>query len=354
MKCLLHISVISGGGAERVLCQLSNHLVKSSEVILLISRKTKFEYELDSKIKKVYLEDELKRVSFVNQIRFIRLMIQKESPDVCISFLPEPNFRLLLAKIGLKVKTLISVRNDPEKEYSSFIYKRLAYFLYPMADGIVFQTEGARKWFPDRIQRKSQIIMNQVSSTFFLTRHIEEQYFVATGRLSAQKNYYLMIDAFSKIIQKYPDEQLRIYGDGELKDELQAYIDNLNADNNIMLMGRTDDIAGVLSHAKGFLLSSDFEGMPNGLLEALAVGIPCVSTDCPCGGPDTVIENDVNGILTPVNDVNEFHKAILEIVENTTSRLEMGRKAKIKAKDFSPEKVFEDWMTYIDKLTAIR
>lgn len=350
MKCLLHISVISGGGAERVLCQLSNYLVKTSEVILLISHKTQNEYELDGRIRKMYIEDEIENHSIINQIKYIRNLIRKECPDICISFLPEPNFRLLLSSIGLKTKTLISVRNDPEKEYSSSIYKGLANILYPIADGIVFQTKSAKEWFSKKIQHKSRIIMNQVASDFFSTKHSSEEYFIATGRLNSQKNYYLMIEAFSKIIQKYPKEELRVYGEGELKKELEIYIKNLKADENVMLMGRTDNIAEVLSHAKGFLLSSDFEGMPNGLLEAFAVGVPCISTDCPCGGPQTIIKNGFNGLLTPVNDSEKFYCAILEVIENPDKRKQMAKNAKIKAEEFSPEKVFGDWMAYIDEL----
>ena len=353
MKCLLHISVISGGGAERVLCQLANHLVTTGEVIMLVSHRSENEYELDGRVNKYYLDELENGATLVKQVKNIRKFIKNEKPDIAISFLPEANFRLLIANWGLKTKTLISIRNDPQKEYASNIYKAIANILYPFADGIVFQTKSAQEYFPAKVQRKSRIIMNQVVSSFFLTEHLSEDYYVATGRLNPQKNYFLMIDAFDKLVKQYPESELRIYGEGELRERLQKYIEELSLEKNIKLMGRSDNISEVLSHAKCFLLSSDFEGMPNGLLEALAVGVPCIATDCPCGGPSTVIENGVNGILTPVKNTEKFYEALQEIEDSPDRRKALSKIAKQKAEEFSPTKVFEEWGAFIEQIITI-
>ena len=347
MHCLLFITVISGGGAERVMCQLANQLCISNTVTLVVSDKTKNEYHIDKNVNLVYLNEKRKKKNFFHQVIQLRTIIKKEQPDICLSFLPEPNFKALLASVGTKTKNIISIRNDPNEEYKSNLYKILARLLYRTADGIVFQTNDAKAWFSSGIQEKSSIIMNQVDDKFFKTEHLNDFSYVATGRLTKQKNYPLMIRAFSKMLKLYPNEILKIYGEGECFEELQGLIHELNAENNIFLMGRSNDIPAVLSEAKVFLLSSDYEGMPNGLLEALAVGVPCLSTNCPCGGPKMVIKDRTNGMLVPVKDEQSFYERLLELQESVELRNQIGRAAKQNAKNFASETVFKSWYAYI-------
>lgn len=350
MKCILFTSVLSGGGAERVLCELANSLSYKHSCILVAAYKTENEYMLLPSVRKEYIDGSASTKNPLKQLVRLRNILKKEKPDICVSFLPQPNFKLLISSIGLPVKKLISVRNDPRKEYSGRMDQLLLRLLYPMAHGIVFQTEDAQAWFSPELQKKSRIIMNQVSARFFNTQRKEEKYYVATGRLNRQKNYGLMIRSFASFAAEYPSAVLKIYGEGELRQELEELICELEMEGNIRLMGASTDVPELLSNAKAFLLSSDFEGMPNGLLEAMAMGLPCVSTDCPCGGPRTVIEDYTNGILVPVGDESAFAEALYELEASLSLREKLGKAARIKALEFHPEHVVQQWENYMKEL----
>ena len=354
MKIFLYTSVLFGGGAERVLCALANNLYNNpqNEVFLIASYKLEEEYFVNKSIKKIYIDKSVENKNSIKQIVNLRKLIKQEKPDVIISFLPKPNFKILIASFGLKSRKIISIRNDPKVEYSSKASKMLCNLLYPMADGVVFQTEDAKNFFSEKIQKKSEIIMNQVDDRFFETERISEDYYVATGRLKDQKNYDMMINSFSEFIKECQNEKLFIYGYGTKEDEyrLNSLIKNKNAENNIFIKGVSTDVPRVLSHAKAFLMCSNYEGMPNGLLEAMAVGLPCISTDCPCGGPKTVIEDGIDGILVPVGDEAEFTKALLKINNDKSYRDMLGDNAKKKSQGFKPEIVFKKWRNFIKNM----
>ena len=217
------------------------------------------------------------------------------------------------------------------------------------ANGCVFQTNDAMSMFATFIQRKSKVIYNDVCEEFFnVVRSNESCNIVSIGRLVKQKNHLLLIRAFSKIANKFPRLKLEIYGTGSLQQELESLIVKLDLSKRVLLKGYTKDIPGILSRAEVFVLSSDFEGMPNSLMEALAVGVPCISTDCPCGGPRKLIENNFNGILIPVNDENALSDGISKLLSNREFAEFLGRNAKKKAKEFHPNKVFTEWKEYVE------
>lgn len=348
MKLFLYTSVLSGGGAERVLCQLANNFLKKKhDVFIIASYPTQNEYVLDNQIKKIYIDESNQNKKSIRQILRLRALVKKEKPDVLISFLPNPNLKMLIATMGLTVKKVISVRNDPNYEYANTIIKILAKVFYLQADGIVFQTKQAQKWFSKKIQKKSVIIMNQVSELFFSTKRVEENFFVAVGRLNKQKNYPLMIKAFGLLVKEHPNVRLRIYGDGEEKENINNLIKKYKLENNISLMGKSNHINEVLSHAKAFVLSSTYEGMPNALLEAMAMGLPCIATDCPCGGPEMIIKNGYNGVLVPVDNINSLYEGLKKILENDEFRIKIALNAKESSKNFYPQKIFREWEEYI-------
>jgi len=127
----------------------------------------------------------------------------------------------------------------------------------------------------------------------------------------------------------------------------------LGMEENIHFMGPSSDIPGALARAKAFLMSSDFEGMPNGMLEAMAVGLPCIVTECPCGGPKAVIESGKDGILVPVSDEDAFYQALCRLEENPDFRKSVAEQAKEKAEMFSPGKIFAKWEEYIMKVAKM-
>lgn len=352
MKLLFYINTLSHGGAEKVLSNLANMFYcKGKDVVFVTSYPVYNGYELHNGIKHIYLEKSKNNSGVLkrNIIRTIELrkIIKEEKPNVVISFLPESNFRAIVAARSMNVPVIISVRNDPQKEYASSLYKKVQRILYPQASGIVFQTRDAQKWFPQKIQKKSCIIMNQIDANFFNTPRAEALYYCAIGRLTKQKNYEVMIRAFSNFNKIYSNELLYIYGAGPCEEKLKQLIKELGAENNIFLMGITDNIPSVLSNAKAFIMSSDYEGMPNALLEAMAMGLPVISTDCPCGGPNMLIENGKNGILTSVGNIDDIKNSLIKIQIEVLYAEMLGKNARESVLKFRPEVVFEQWENYV-------
>ena len=188
--------------------------------------------------------------------------------------------------------------------------------LYPLADGFVFQTKEAQEYFDKKIQKKSVIIPNPINEEFICEPYNgeREKKIVTVGRLEEQKNHKMLIKAFSKLPEGLSEYKLIIYGEGSLRPELEKQIKELNLLGRVFLPGQVDDVKNRIYKAGLFVLSSNYEGMPNALMEAMALGVPCASTDCPCGGPRFLIKNEYNGLLYNVNNELELKLAINKII----------------------------------------
>lgn len=355
-RIAFYINVLTKGGAERVMSQLANQFAEHGyEVFLITSFQGQGEYSLSDKVKRLNLEKEQdfgnrlqRNVRLVEKLRYV---LKKIKPAVLISFMQEPNFRAIMATRGLNIKTIISVRNDPNMEYAGKVGEFVGIHLLPMADGCVFQTEEARKWFPVKLQKKSKIIFNEVSTTFFDKNwRAEDQRIVTVGRLTEQKNQKMLIEAFYNISDEFPECTLEIYGEGPLREDLQRQITSYGLNNRIFLKGEVDNIPEVLSKASLFVLPSNYEGMPNALLEALAVGVPSISTDCPCGGPRMLIKNEENGLLIRSENIGDLKDAIKKVLGNKYFSRKLSVNAKESAKKFRPDFVFGKWEEYVNSV----
>lgn len=351
MKVLFYINVLGGGGAERVIVNLANQFSRkdNTQVVLVASYPIDSEYFINSSVHKIYL-DEDKRIckkNFcirnLNYVKRLKKLINNEAPDTVVSFMAEPNIRMLIATMGMKHKKIISVRNDPIREYNNIVAKFFAKMFFGLADTIVFQTDEAKRFFNRKVQKKSVIIMNQIDGKFFDSEPVETRRNIVTaGRLTNQKNHKLLIDAFSKISDLVSDD-LIIYGEGELKEELNKYIEQIGLSHRIKLPGATNNIFDVLRSSKMFVLSSDYEGMPNALLESMAMGVPCISTDCPCGGPRMVICNGINGILVPVNDIDAMAEGMLSLINDEDLQRSFSFESRATMANFRPENIIHEW-----------
>lgn len=352
MKIGFYINVIGGGGAERVVANLANQFSEdNNEVIVITSIRHEHEYLLNERVKRYNLEEKeitgrLKKN--ISRISKLRKIVKSEKMDILISFMAEPNFRAVLATIGLRTKCMISVRNDPNKEYAGRIGKFLGQHLLPLADACVFQTPDARAWFPSKLQKKSMIIPNAVKETFFhIKRNTIPGLIVTCGRLTEQKNHKLLINAFCQIALRHHEAVLQIYGEGALHKQLQTFIDATPFSDRIQLMGATDNVPDVLAKADIFVLSSDYEGMPNALMEAMAVGVACISTDCPCGGSKMLIKSQKCGILVPINDMISMAHAIDNLLNNKIEKNSIEENAKNESQLYRTKRIYKIWSDYI-------
>lgn len=319
----LYITSMHRGGAERVMSILANFFADKGHRVVLatdILVGGKEDYTLSKKIECVHIKPTSNNFFLKNlqRIKQLRKVIKDSKADVALSFLGKQNYRMLIATIGLKCRKCVSVRNDPNREYGkSKIRKWLANRMFNLADACVFQTEDAKKYFSKRIQKKSVVIPNPVDVKFFNVKRANNPKNVITvGRLEPQKNQKLLIDAFAAIADRISDEKLLIYGVGSLEKELKSYIKKIGMSDRIIMMGEVDDIEKELAKAKLFVLSSDYEGMPNALMEAMVVGVPCISTDCPCGGPRELLKDAISNTIVSCNNLSKLSDAIILALNN--------------------------------------
>lgn len=355
-KILFYISTIRGGGAARVMVNIANEISKRGYNVCFVTNFPAVrEYLLSPDIKRKNIEDVESDhgliVKNIKRIYRLRKIIQDENPDISIAFMGENNFRLILAALGLRTKIIISVRNDPKREYRRPGTRQLASLLFRNADGIVFQTSEAKLWFPKKIQEKSRIIHNYVDEKFFNLNENLGNNIIACGRLCRQKNYPMMLQAFANVLKEFPNEKLEIYGEGELKEELVELSKELDISESIRFMGFVKNMDQIYRNAKLLLMTSNYEGMPNVLLEAQASSVPVITTDCPCGGPKMIINDGVNGYLSPVGDQVTFSEMIIEFLKNRDLQNDMRRNSYKMSETFSSETVLKEWTKLFDDIS---
>ena len=346
------------GGAQRVIANLGNYFAKKDDVMIIVTKPGKPRYELNKAIKYFILDDETAHENILRRtlrrMKKLQGILEEERPDVVVSFLPEPSFRVLLLKKKISAKVIVSVRNDPNEEYGDAIRWLLSEFLYPKANGFVFQTKTAQRWFSKRIQKKSVVIPNPINEAFLGGSYAgrREKRIVTAGRLVEQKNQKLLIEAFARIHDEYKDYTLEIYGDGPLKNELQNFVKELKLEDSVKFMGEVSDLNTAIRKAKMFVLSSNYEGMPNALMEAMAMGISCISTNSSGGGAAELIGKDKNGLLVPVNDLDALCAGMKKILDNDELAKKISGAAVVSMKKYGSETINAGWEKYITKIIS--
>lgn len=337
MKVMFYYGTMANGGAERVIASLANDFVKRGDsVSIVVSDNQSAGYYIDNRINFMHLDTaDVSSTAWQSAKRFVRTVyrlrenIKKIRPDIVFAFSPLCVVGVRLAAWGVKTKIVGSERSNPYIENTSRKL-RMAVQLCNGIDGFVFQTEGARGFYPTRIQKKSAVIPNglfaPIPKTVVPFNERESCSICATGRLSKVKRYDMLIDAFDQVKEKLPNWTVHIYGDGPMRQELQRMIDDKGLHHKIILEGRVNDIYEKLQKHRIFVLTSDNEGMPNGLLEAMACGLACVSVDCNFG-PSELIRNGENGLLIPCRDVNALSDAMIRLATDNLFASQLASRA---------------------------
>jgi glycosyltransferase involved in cell wall biosynthesis len=360
-KIAFHLNSLQQGGAERVVSNLANRFAKEGyEVVIATEWYGTDEFALDQKVRRVHVgltkEDENRsRISkMLRRIWYLRRFMKKEKPDVVVAFTRGVLYRALAAGIGTGIPVVISVRTDPVGHYDKKADKLRIPLLFPHAAGCVFQTEGAKAFFAPYLQENSRIILNPLNPKYVGVPEpaVRTKNVVQSGRLVDFKNQPMLIRAFLKVHEKHPDYTLKIYGpdskDGT-KEILESIIHENHAEDFVKLMGGSNTLEKDLADAALYAFSSDWEGLPNALMEAMALGLPVVSTDCPCGGPKTLIEDGVNGLLVPIMDEKAMTDGILRLIEDRELAERLGREARKISERANEDAVFEQWQTYLQE-----
>lgn len=358
-KIVVYVNSLAKGGAERVAVNLANYFHESGfEVVLVTSRVFEDEYEEPEGVRRIVSEVEHGEITnrvayFWGRFRRIRKIWKKERPDMIVSFIGKVNMMALMTTFGMGIPVVVSVRSDPNREYSSKLMRFLSKTLFLKAKGIIVQTSDAKKYFPGYMQKKVTILPNSLNPKFLKPRFEGERRneIVSVGRMDANKNHQMLVHAFGKIAGDFPDMQLIFYGDGlpesSTRQELEGMVQDLKLQDRVLFKGRRNDVDKRIYESRIFVLTSNVEGMPNALLEAMSLGLACISTDCPCGGPRTVIQDGENGLLIPVGDTAALERALRFILSDPDLEERLGMNAFAIQKDLAPERVNQMWMDYI-------
>lgn len=363
-KIVFHLNCLEQGGAERVVTTLANHFAGDGCQVWIATEWTgENEFTVDERICRVHVgltgkQEKQSRVrQFFSRIQNLRGFLKKERPDIVIAFAQKANYRALMATVFTKIPVIVSVRTDPYQDYAGWKNKLLLSLFFPKAAGSVFQTEGAKSFFSKKIQQKSKIILNPINDKYSNAPKTERRRkaVVQSGRLLRLKNQMLLAEAFEIVHREYPEYVLEIYGgdsgDGT-RQELENYIEKKQAHAYIRLMGASDELEKQMADAAVFAFSSDWEGLPNALMEAMALGLPVISTDCPCGGPATLIQNEVNGLLVPVRDREAMATGIRRLIEDREFAEGLGKKAAELGKTAGTAAICEQWKQYIEEICS--
>ena len=349
MKKILFVnSSLTSGGSERVMTLLANEFAnKGYDVdMVLLYKYEKDTYEVDSKINVIRFlyNDKIKIIKKIKQLSKLRKVLKKNRYDYVFSFMLSINILTLLASLGLKNKIIISERCNPYISHG-FIKETLSKILYKKAYKIVFQTEYAMNYYNEKIRALSVVIPNPIDSKILpdVCKGKREKRIVGVGRLSNQKNFKLLISGFTTFVEEFKDYKLEIYGEGELLEELKKYAKECGITDKVIFKGYVNNVLEKIKDAAMYISTSNFEGISNSMLEALAMGIPSICTDCPVGGAQLIIKNNTNGILIPVGGEKELVESMKLLAKDSKLCEKLSKNAIKVRKDYSIETIAKKW-----------
>ncbi len=320
-EIIIITTALGNDGAERVLTELANEWVRHGHKVMVVQtdyNKDSCNYSLDKRVKLTNLHFNRKNRFqwYLREINYIVKLLKKHRNAVALAFLSRSFYILAICSLFVKNKLIFSERNDPSRWPKRLFQRKMRDYAFNMADICVFQTEDAKKYFPSKVQKKGVVIPNPCNPDLpEIYCGERRKVIVSASRLTDQKNLGMMIKAFSVFIKKHPDYKLEIYGEGEERKNLEKMIMDMKLQNSVSLPGFAENIHEKMRDCAMYVCSSDYEGISNSMIEALGMGLPTISTDCPVGGAREVITDGENGLLVPVGDIEALHKAMTRVIE---------------------------------------
>ena len=354
-KVIFICQALAIGGTERVLSILAEGISAQGHTVkIIMTEDFPIHYNTDEKIELIKFPRLQGKGTSSLKVKLIKQILRDEKPDMVIPFAQDTNILTLLACRKLKCKVIISERNDPVLDPLPFKLWLMKKLLYKKADGFVFQTEAAKKFYSKLIQKKSVVIGNPILSGL-PNRHDGERkkQIIGIGRLVPQKNFKLLIDAFKLFNDEINDYKLIIYGEGYLREQLQQQINDYGLTSSVELKPfETDNLHKKIVDSAMLVQSSDYEGVSNVMLECMAIGLPVIVTDQTNGGPKQYIKDSENGIIVPLKDKVAMSKAMIRLASNKELQDKISKNSGSIKETLSREKIFEEWGRYIGQVIS--
>lgn len=346
------------GGAEKQLAFVAEGLVKRNYEVAICNLNQRGIQEgvrvVDSRIT-LFVAD----IGYKNAIksnydynRYTWNVVKEFKPEIIISFKELGNFCAALVGNICDIPSIVSERADPYRAYKNASFpQKFKLWCINHASGGVFQTKEAAAFYSEKLRNNSIVIPNPI----FVNGEIPAinyanlpKSIVTIGRLdNYQKRYDVMLGAFALFHKKHQDYVLKIYGNGEDEERIKNWVCEKHLDSCVQMMGVSNNSIRDLLKEGIFIITSDFEGISNSLLEAMACGLPVVSTDHTPGGARLLISNEENGLLVPTGDANAISDALCKYAENDALAMHCGTNARYVLKEFAPEAILDKWENFI-------
>lgn len=385
---ILH--TLSVGGAERHASSIANYLAQHGykvEIILLQNNLIDYALEdgvnvtalsdckyingvknsgprfVDKVLLKLYQKVNSSKYQFLDKKLYIekhycnkleQFFLQQEDLDesVVISFMPIPNITAAMLKTKFKYKLILGEFTSPQLEFPADAPEnRLKEKYFPNANGFVFQTSEQREFYDYLPNVKKQIIPNPIEEINISPfKGLRKKEIVNFCRFAKAKNLPLLISAFARLVKEYPDYKLVIYGEGPEKARMEKCIVDCGIVENVKLKPFATNVLELVKNSAMFVSSSDREGISNSMLEAMAIGLPVISTDCPAGGAKMFIKPYENGIIVPVGDSDALYNAMKYIIENPEQADLMARNAIAVNEILEKNKILAQWLDFLKEI----
>lgn len=355
--CLVLPTLARPGGAERVGVVLATEWIRAGRAVTILTMDSPdqphfFDLPPEVEVRHLSLTAESRgwleaTVRNVGRITLMRREILSVRPETVISFIDVLNVTVVFACVGTGIPVVAGERTSPAHAPIGRLWRFLRNVAYRVADRVVVQSEGAYRYFERQLGARLALIPNPVPSALSADTPAAGTRVIAIGRFAAEKGFDVLIRSFAAVAAAFPEWSLTIYGDGPLRRVLEQLVIECGMEGRVFLPGVTKNSSESLAQADIFVLSSHFEGFPNALCEAMAVGVPCIATDCP-DGPRDIVRSGIDGILVPPGDLGAMSQALIALMGSPDERRRLGRNARESIGRFSIERVMGEW----DRLLA--
>ena len=361
MRILFFVSSMNAGGAERVAASLANAWVQRGDEVCLVPTHLQTDssfYALDPRVQFQPLKDKLSWfppfVTPLRKWRAIKKIHDTFNPDVVVSFLTNVNVNVLLALRGVPTPVIVCERTNPVVSQSADKkLQALRSKLYPRATRVVVQTQDAAQAFAQAEPQLGElaVIPNPIPPALAVlplateVEKTDQPKLIAMGRLVPAKRFDQLIHVFGLLLDAFPEWSLHIYGEGPERESLERRAELVGGKDRIFLHGKTNEPWQVLAQAQLFVLTSAYEGFPNVLLEAMTLGLPCVTVDCP-SGPKEISNAGRDASLVMMDNEQALRRALSELMADPRLRGALGQRAAASVRErYGMPAVIEQWDT---------
>ena len=362
-KNILFLAVsMNKGGAERVISILLKQMASDKNVnIYLLLMEDGIAYELPSNIEPIILSDKKKNgIQKLVELPFVAFKVatfaKQNNVNTIVSFLYRPNYINILAKyFGFKGKSIINIRSTTSRYLNEGLLGKANLFLikalFNKADLIISNSKGVKEDLNRLVDIQTGHIaipnpidiekVNELANSYHgIVEKIDENtnYIISVGRLIPTKRHKDLLLAFSKIHTQLKDTKLLLLGDGELKEDLMLYANKLDISSKVILLGNVDNPFYYLKRSKLFVLTSELEGFPNVLIEAMSCGLPVISSNCK-SGPSEILGEEKYGLLYEVGNTDMLSQKILTVMNNAALQKKLQTLSYQRALDYNVDKI---------------